>query len=203
MDWKKETISPAEFERREREYISAAVAMMKRSTGSVKDGIAEKPAPADVSPEIIPEKSVTAEAAADKDVNTEVITDKEPGKEVITDKDLSEEEERDTDDSTEENKDKDESTEEAETSGENQSKFGVYSADEIADSQFGNDGLKKAAEILEEMAKNTAIMRKFAETGSVSDSDITDFPDFSFRESGNSGFREEGKQNVTEQRKKE
>ena len=197
MDWKKETISPAEFERREREYISAAVAMMKRSTGPGKVEVTERLPPEDMSAE-----ENVSEDVSEEDSPAEVVSTDESAAE-----DVSAEDSPVKDGGAEENKDKDDSAEdspeEAEPSGESPGEFGVYTADEIAESEYRNDGLKKAAEILEEMTKNTAMMRKLAEAGTVSEGDITDFPDFSFRESGNGGFREEGKENDAGARKNE
>ena len=191
MDWKKETISPAEFERREREYISAAVAMMKRSTTPADDEKAEKLPPADVNTEENPVEDVSEEKNEDKSEGAEENKDKDDSTETDTEdspKDIAE-------DAAEENPDKAGPT--AESPGE----FGVYTAGELTDPESGNEGLKKAAEILEEMTKNTAIMRKLVENSESRDGDVTDFPDFSFRESGNGGFRETGTESVARPRK--
>ena len=41
MDWKKETLDPAELERRQREYARAAMSMMKKSAKPVSAPIPE------------------------------------------------------------------------------------------------------------------------------------------------------------------
>jgi hypothetical protein len=58
-----------------------------------------------------------------------------------------------------------------------ETKYGVYTADEIKSGEYRDDGHRKAAEILGEMTRNTEMMKKLAE--GEKDSDTTDFPDFS------------------------
>ena len=71
--------------------------------------------------------------------------------------------------------------------------YGVYTADEVMQAKDGDTGLRKAAEILEEMTRNTAIMKKLA-SDMEEDDGTTDFPDFSCDLGGDDiggSFREE------------
>ena len=56
--------------------------------------------------------------------------------------------------------------------------FGVYSADELLSGKQEGEGLRKAAEILEEMSRNTEMMKKLAEESKGVEPGTTDFPDF-------------------------
>ena len=68
--------------------------------------------------------------------------------------------------------------------------YGVYTADEVMQAKDGDTGLRKAAEILEEMTRNTAIMKKLA-SDMEEDDGTTDFPDFSCdADDGECSFRD-------------
>ena len=191
MDWKKETMSAAELEKRQREYMSAAMTMMKRSVpaattatesetvtaaappsageagtnggrpgAAVPAAVSEpvkgeaneptvraEPAQADAPPQAAP---VTPEPAEAPEAEPDAEPDGEPQQD-----------------------------EKPRPDGEPQpdTNYGVYTADELLNGEYNGDGLKKAAEILEEMTRNTAMMKKLADGGE--DPDTTDFPDFS------------------------
>lgn len=66
--------------------------------------------------------------------------------------------------------------------------YGVYTADELLGAPAKNEGMKKAAEILEEMTRSTEFMRKLADGGE--DAETTDFPKFEDC-TGGDVFREE------------
>ncbi len=142
MEWKKEKIGAAELERRQREYMNAAMSMVKRS--------APAPAPEPV-PEPEPEQTPVPEPVPETVPEPEPVPDEKPDEEPA-----------------------DVPEKETETGND---KYGVYTADELLGDAPKDDGMKKAAEILEEMTRNAEMMRKLAnESG---DPDTTDFPDFS------------------------
>ena len=189
MDWKKETISASELEKRQKEYMNAAMSMMKRSSvraetvpvapsEPVKE--AEPPAPViaeavEQVQETVQEAVSSAEPESDEIKQSEAVTvgdiepvpDEEPPA-GHSDKLVEEEapENAVTTGNAEESDD-----DSAET------KYGVYTADEIKSGEYRDDGLRKAAEILEEMTRNTEMMKRLAE--GEEDSGTTDFPDFS------------------------
>ena len=157
MDWKKETMSAAELEKRQKEYMSAALSMMKRSSSpeplAVSEPEPEVPAglpetPVEVQP--VPDEEQKTDADPDTEKEPEKEPEPEPGPETGSD-----------------------------TSGSGTDKsYGVYTADELLSGEYHDDGLKKAAEILEEMTRNTEMMKKLAD-GDGGSSDTTDFPEFS------------------------
>ncbi|MCR4779587.1 MAG: hypothetical protein K5876_00680 [Ruminiclostridium sp.] len=139
MEWKKEKIGAAELERRQREYMNAAMSMVKRS--------APVPEP---EPEPEPEPVPTAEPV--------IMPEPEPVHE------------------PEPEPEPEPAAEAGPEAGESE-KYGVYTADELLGDGEKDDGMKRAAEILEEMTRNTEMMRKLAEEGE--DGGTTDFPEFS------------------------
>ena len=154
MDWKKETMSAAELEKRQKEYMSAALSMMKRSSA------APEPEPLAVSE---PEPEVPADAP-EVAVEVQPVPDEEEPEPEIQEKEPEPEPGPETG---------------SDTSGSGTDKsYGVYTADELLSGEYHDDGLKKAAEILEEMTRNTAMMKKLAD-GDGGSSDTTDFPEFS------------------------
>ncbi len=182
MEWKKEKISSAELEKRQKEYMNEALAMMKRGsvgtppvTPPVTSPVTaeeetryepEAPEPAPTAVEL-PEKQPTAQQP-DKPEEVPAEIPEETPSEVSS-----------------------EAPEQPEESG-NDGKYGVYTADELMNGEYKGDGLKKAAEILEEMTRSTEMMRKIA--SGDDDPDTTDFPEFHADcEEGDEGqrFREE------------
>lgn len=180
MDWKKEKISASELERRQKEYMNAAMSMVKRSH------ITAPPAPAAAEPE--PEPEVQAEITeAETDIREEVIAvpDEEPAS-------PPEPEPKHEHEPEAEPEPEPKSEPEPEPVHNEDSSYGVYTADELLNADTADEGMKKAAEILEEMTRNTRIMKQLA--GESDDPDITDFPDFSCDTGSDGGgdcFREE------------
>lgn len=189
MDWKKETISASELEKRQKEYMNAAMSMMKRSSvraetvpAAPSEPVKEAEPPAPVIAEAVEQVQETVqEASASPDTESidvrqaedpaaagiEPLPDEEPPAEHS---DISAEEEAPADAGTAGNAD--------ESGGDvSETKYGVYTADEIKSGEYRDDGLRKAAEILEEMTRNTEMMKRLAE--GEEDSGTTDFPDFS------------------------
>lgn len=174
MEWKKEKISAAELERRQKEYMNAAMSMVKRSHA------AEPPTASAVSepepePAAAPETEVhitEAETAGSTELPTEEkvpdTAEEMPAQEQFSEHD----------------------TEPAPAHEEDEN-YGVYTADELLKGEGGGAGLKKAAEILEEMTRSTEMMKHLMNDGE--DSDTTDFPQFSCGtgEEAEDCFREE------------
>lgn len=189
MDWKKETISASELEKRQKEYMNAAMSMMKRSSvradtvpAAPPEPVKEAEPPAPVIAEAVEQVQETVQEASDSpdtesiDVRQaedpaaagiEPVPDEEPPAEHS---DISAEEDTPADAGTAGNAEESDD-DSAET------KYGVYTADEIKSGEYRDDGLRKAAEILEEMTRNTEMMKRLAE--GEEDSGTTDFPDFS------------------------
>ena len=61
MEWKKEKISAAELERSRKEYMSAAMSMMKRSSVTVQDAAAGDVPAADETPVQVQVQEISAE----------------------------------------------------------------------------------------------------------------------------------------------
>ena len=189
MEWKKEKISAAELERSRKEYMSAAMNMMKRSDTSARTGApaeSTEPAPA---VEITQSAEITqaVEVTQTVDITPPEVT--EPAEETPETSEPPETSE--TSETPETPKipeaapaaegpsgpvPEEECKQAEELSGEGDS-YGVYTAEELLKADKSDDGLKKAAEILEEMTRNTAIMKRLA--ADSDDADTTDFPDFS------------------------
>ena len=174
MEWKKEKISAAELERSRKEYMNAAMNMMKRSDTSARTGApaeSTEPAPA---VEITQPAEITqaVEVTQAVDITPPEVT--EPAEEPPETPKIPEAApaaEGPSGPVPEE-----ECKQAEELSGEGDS-YGVYTAEELLKADRSDDGLKKAAEILEEMTRNTAIMKRLA--ADTDDADTTDFPDFS------------------------
>ena len=193
MDWKKETISAAELEKRQKEYMSAAMSMMKRSSPERVPERQQKPVPQpepapQTEPEIKqgqePEEKAPAEAPEPK----EKASADAPDPEEKAPAEAPEPKEKAPADTPEpEAKPEPEPAAGTETAdGGNDTSYGVYTADELLNGEYHGDGLKKAAEILEEMTRNTEMMKKLAD-GDGGGTDTTDFPDFSCESDGDGG----------------
>ena len=130
MEWKKEKISEAELERRQKEYMSAAMIMVKRSHIQAQPDVpapepaAPEPEPVITEPEPQPAETVTEPSAPEETPDTEPEADEETP--------------ADTENTAEQPEPQ---------SNEN---YGVYTADELLNGNTGGEGLKKAAEILNE-----------------------------------------------------
>lgn len=147
MEWSKTNISKAELERKQREYIDAAISMAKRAENNrneelrpvTKSEIVERIVDeVDDLTEMLEEISDNADEAA-------LITE-EAAEEIV-----------------------EEAAEEAveEFAEEKNEQFGVFNAEELADAiengEVSGEGLRQAAEILEEMTRKTETMRKLIE----------------------------------------
>ena len=145
MEWSKSTISKAELEKKQREYMEAAMNMAKKA-GNTKQKNPETEVKERIVEEIVEEiddLTETIEEIAEK------AEEKQEKKEEINEEpvDIIPEIEEKTDDTDE--------------------KFGVFSAEElvtaIENGEVSGEGLKQAAEILEEMTRKTDVMRKLVE----------------------------------------
>lgn len=188
MDWKKETISASELEKRQKEYMNAAMSMMKRSSvraetvpAAPSEPVKEAEPPAPVIAEAVEQVQETVQEAVPAD---EPESDEIKQSEAVTVGDIEPVPDEEppaghSDRSAEEDTPADAGTEgNAEESDDDsaETKYGVYTADEIKSGEYRDDGLRKAAEILEEMTRNTEMMKRLAE--GEEDSGTTDFPDF-------------------------
>ena len=202
MDWKKEKISASELEKKQKEYMSAALAMMKRSSAvpaavtareepdSPGDSRTEK---ADTAAETAAEPAPEAAGTAEITVTAEVGVTAE----ITTAVDDAQPEPESGQPAPEECDDEPEPEEQK-----HDDKYGVYTADELSGmEEYKGEGLKKAAEILEEMTRSTEMMKKLADgADDDGDPDTTDFPDFSCadgEDSGGGSFREKSKDEET------
>lgn len=162
MEWSKSTISKAELEKKQREYIEAAMKMAKKA-GNTAQEIRNTPEPvtkAEIVEEIVEEvddlSGLMAEIKEKAEEKTyEESVDEEKSNEIIE---------------------------------ENDEKFGVFNAEElvtaIENGEVSGEGLKQAAEILEEMTRKTETMRKLVEEQENEEEDIID----SGEEYGLNGF---------------
>ncbi len=191
MEWKKEKISAAELERSRKEYMSAAMNMMKRSDTSARTGApaeSTEPAPA-VEITQPAEIAQAVEVTQTVDITLPEVT--EPAEETPETSEPPEtpkipEAAPAAEEPTEPAPD--EECEQAEGASASGDKYGVYTAEELLKADRSDDGLKKAAEILEEMTRNTAIMKRLA--ADADDTDTTDFPDFSCDTDDDCSFRD-------------
>ena len=227
MDWKKEKISASELERRQKEYASAALAMMRSAhPATQKDVLPAGTEAESKAEEVLPENEPVVEITAKAEIGAQ-ITVTAPAENSAEDDGVHEPAEMSTDEASAElsgsggdtsgtGYETTDSTAPEEVSAvepndetdrtvpeehldpeEKDDRYGVYTADELMSGDYSGDGLKKAAEILEEMTRNTKMMKELAE--SDSDPDTTDFPDFSC-DNGNGGqFRGEEDAQTEEQ----
>ncbi len=189
MEWKKETMSEPELERRQQEYLRAAMSMMKRSHAAAPESKTEAAGPAaDPDPESqaseITETALEAGTATSLEANTAYVPEETAhgsGEPEISAAEAAEAEitaaetvltaEAPSDEPEEEQmQEKNDSTE----------NFGVYTADELMNGKHDDEGLKKAAEILEEMTRNAEMMKKLVNEQEDGEPGTTDFPDFSY-----------------------
>ncbi len=159
MEWKKEKMSAAELERRQKEYMNAAMSMCKRSHAPEAAAAAAAPEPEEPvryepkepvqnepkEPVQSEPEAPTAEAA-EPAVTGQPEEQQGPGSQPAPEP-------------------------------ENDPNYGVYTAEELLKGENDSEGLKKAAEILEEMTRSTEMMKKLASEDE--EEGTTDFPDFS------------------------
>ena len=189
MDWKKETISASELEKRQKEYMNAAMSMMKRSSvraetvpAAPSEPVKEAEPPAPVIAEAVEQVQETVQEAVPAD---EPESDEIKQSEAVTVGDIEPVPDEEPPAGHSDRSAEEEVPEDAVTAGNAEesdddsaeTKYGGYTADEIKSGEYRDDGLRKAAEILEEMTRNTEMMKRLAE--GEEDSGTTDFPDFS------------------------
>lgn len=148
MEWSKSTISKAELEKKQREYMEAAMNMAKKA-GNTAQIVRTAPEP-------VTKAEIVEEIVEEIDDLTGVIEEiKEKSEEAA--EEIAEE----TAEAAEE------IVEDIEGKGDKNDKFGVFNADElvtaIENGEVSGEGLKQAAEILEEMTRKTETMRKLVE----------------------------------------
>lgn len=148
MEWSKSTISKAELERKQREYMEAALNMAKRAGNGVQTVRAEP------------------ESAAKEEIVEEIVEETDDLSGLI--EEIKEKSEEKTEELTEEIAEAEEAAEEViEKAEDKDEKFGVFNADELVTAiekgEVSGEGLKQAAEILEEMTRKTEAMRKLVE----------------------------------------
>ena len=187
MDWKKETLDPAELERRQREYARAAMSMMKKSAPVSKSAFGSVPEPEKI-PEQEPEKIPEQEPKKMPEPEPEKLPEQEPEK-------IPEPE------SEQEPRQEEKPAEQPEQWHDDGGNYGVYTADEITSGEYKDEGLKKAAEILEEMTRSTEMMKKLAHGDDEGADDTTDFPDFTCEtdEDGDARFQQGGETDASPQ----
>lgn len=184
MEWKKENISASELERRQKEYMNEALSMMKKS-GSPHSLPEKLPEP------VTPAGSIRlTEEASDKlsEANVDQPDEQQPDEQKP---DVQEPDEQEPDVQEPEKQQPIEKPATEQPTDDNDDKYGVYTADEVLSGEYSGEGLKKAAEILEEMTRSTEMMKKLANGDDEGESDTTDFPDFSGGIDGGGRFRED------------
>ena len=211
MDWKKEKISASELEKRQKEYMNEALAMMRKSGSRhtipvTPERTAELPVNNTGGTLYAAEPKQTDEDAksggkaanntADALYTTEPKQTDEPDEEAKSGGENTANNTADVlsapQELTEEASDRlseqnvhDGAAEPGTAGTDDDDKYGVYTAEEVMSGEYSGEGLKKAAEILEEMTRSTIMMKKLA--AGDDDPDTTDFPDFSGSESEDGG----------------
>lgn len=207
MDWKKEKISASELEKRQKEYMNEALAMMRKSGSRhtipvTPERTAELPANNTGGTLYAAEPNRTDEPDEDEKTGGKAANNTADALYTTEPKQTDEEAKSGSENTANNTADvlsaPQELTEEASdrlseqnvhdgaaepgTAGtDDDDKYGVYTAEEVMSGEYSGEGLKKAAEILEEMTRSTIMMKKLA--AGDDDPDTTDFPDFSGNES--------------------
>ena len=154
MEWSRSNISAEELERRQREYIEAAMSMAKKAMPAPETVHIVQPAP---EPAEEAEKAPETELMeAEPEAMPQTETEPEPQPEQQIPAPLKEPEPEE----------KAEACETCEDDGE-KTKFGVFGKEELLEAAengtVSGEGLKRAAEILAEMSSKTETMRKILE----------------------------------------
>lgn len=163
MEWSKTTISKAELERKQKEYIEAALGMAKRAVNvpSAETKTAEKAA---IVEELVEETDDLSGML--EEIGAEVETTEEPV-EIIEEKAEVPEEIAEPEEISEPAEEKAEEIEEL------PSNYGVFDTEQlmsaIESGEVSGEGLKQAAEILEEMTRKTDTMKKLIEEQETED----------------------------------
>ena len=145
MEWSKTTISRAELEKKQREYIEAAMDMARKAENRAE---AAKPEESALKEEIVEEIVEKTDDLTDllDEIKEKSGETAEPPEEILKDEEKNEQ-------------------------------FGVFSTEELVDAiengEVSGEGLRQAAEILEEMTRKTETMRKLVDEQETED-DIFD-----------------------------
>ena len=145
MEWSKTTISRAELEKKQREYIEAAMDMARKAENRAE---AAKPEESALKEEIVEEIVEKTDDLTDllDEIKEKSGETAELPKEALKDEEKNEQ-------------------------------FGVFSTEELVDAiengEVSGEGLRQAAEILEEMTRKTKTMRKLVDEQETED-DIFD-----------------------------
>lgn len=165
MEWSRSNISAEELERRQREYIEAAMNMAKKAMPATEEVHIVQPAPepaegsektpeAEIIPEIEPEPEPQAEPEPQTEPEPQAEPEPEPPEEQLPAPAKEPEPEE-----------KEECAEVCDD--EDKTKFGVFGKEELLEAvesgTVSDEGLKRAAEILAEMSSKTETMRKILE----------------------------------------
>lgn len=146
MEWSKTTISRAELEKKQHEYMEAAINMAKK---------AEKKTPEDFTEQLPTKEEIVDKIVEKTDDLTDMLDEIKKSAEEAAEKEGEEAEATETDNTA------DECIEEKNV------QFGVFDAEELVNAiesgEVSGEGLKQAAEILEEMTRKTETMRKLVE----------------------------------------
>ncbi len=165
MEWSKSTISKSELEKKQLEYMEAAMKMAKKAGNTLAEAEERPVTKEEIVEEIVEE--VDDLSGLIEEIKEKSEAEKNPPEESIAE---------------EINEEKNEENEE------NDDKFGVFNAEElvtaIENGEVSGEGLKQAAEILEEMTRKTETMRKLVEEQENEEEDIID----SGEEYGLNGF---------------
>lgn len=146
MEWSKTAISRAELEKKQREYMEVALSMARR---------AERRTEEETPPQILTKEEIVEE-----------IVEKTDDLSGLLDEIKEKSEEADT-----EQEEIIEKTENSNT--DNNEQFGVFDTKELVEAiesgEVSGEGLKQAAEILEEMTRKTETMKKLVEEQETED----------------------------------
>lgn len=146
MEWSKTTISKTDFEKKQREYMEEAINMAKKAEKKPGEDIQEQPLSKEEIVDRIVEKT---------DDLTDMLDEIKEKAEQTAEKEAEEAEIAETDNTSEE------------CPEEKNIQFGVFDAEELVNAiesgEVSGEGLKQAAEILEEMTRKTETMRKLVE----------------------------------------
>ena len=158
MDWNKSTMSKAELEKKQREFMEEAMQMAKKA-GYKAEKTETAPAVEEETAVELHEEEIVSEIPDLREEMCENDTECEEISDLPTDtasEELSEENEITEEDVADEEKPSDRDEEET--------TYGVFDAEELIDAiesgEITGDGLKQAAEILREMTDKTEAMKK-------------------------------------------
>lgn len=159
MEWSRSNISAEELERRQREYIEAAMNMAKKAMPATEEVHIVQPAPEPAEePEKAPEPEIIPESEPEPEPQTEPMPQAEPEPELPEPEPPAPAKESEP----EEKEECDETCDDEE-----KTKFGVFGKEELLEAvesgTVSDEGLKRAAEILAEMSSKTETMRKILE----------------------------------------